>query len=338
MDRTFLITGGAGYIGTNLIYYFIKNNYKIIIVDNFSNSNKNAIIRLEKYFNIKLKIYDGNLCDYDFLNNIFAENSITDVVHLAAKKYIAESFKFEQDYLDNNLISTKNLLDCMKKHDVYNIYFASSISVYGDPKYLPIDLNHPLSPQSPYAKSKVLCEEMIEQWQKTNESYNAIIFRFTNPVGARNEVMLGDDPTSEYSTLLPYLVRCMEQNKNISINGNNHPTKDGTTVRDYIDITDLTWCVYKICTLKLTGLVKIIIGNGKLTYSVLDIIHSLESIYNRKIPYIVNPARPNDTPLIEIDNSFIVNNINYSPKCSIYDIVKSQVNFEKFKNSKKIAD
>lgn len=335
MEKTFLITGGAGYIGSNIAYYLLKNNYNIIIVDNFSNSNNLAIKRLENSFNTKIKTYNGDVCNLEFIDNILKNNSIYGVIHLAAKKYIGESFLKEKEYLDNNINSTKNVLNCMSKYNVKNIYFASSITVFGDPVYTPFNNQHPLSPLSPYANSKVLCEQLIANWQQENSKNNAVIFRFTNPVGARNDVMLGDDPKSNYSNLLPYLVKCMEQNKPISINGNTHPTKDGTTVRDYIHITDLAECVFKICTRDITGLNYIIVGNGKIVYSVLDVIHSLGKVYNTHINYTVNPKRPNDTPMISVNNDYIVNNLNYQPKCSMDDIILSQVQFERFKNTQK---
>lgn len=323
----FLITGGAGYIGTNIIYYLLKNDYDLIIADNFSNSTYDGINRLEKFFNKSIKIYTGDLCNIEFVDKIFAENQITDVIHLAGKKYIGESFKQKDEYLFNNNQSTKILLEIMSKYKVRNIYFASSISVFGNPVYLPIDNNHPLCPLSPYAQTKVDCEELIENWQKSDSLNNAVIFRFTNPVGARTNVLLGDAPTGEYSTLLPYLVKNVLNNQQIAINGNSHPTKDGTTVRDFIHITDLTEIVYKVCTSETKGLKRIIVGNGKITYSVLDVVKTLGQIFDKKIDYKINPKRENDVAVIEIDNSDIINLFNYEPKCLLKDMLQSQIDF-----------
>lgn len=328
MERTFLVTGGAGYIGTNVIYYLLKHNYKIVVADNFSNAKSDGLNRLKKYFNYEFKIYDIDLCNKSKLNQIFIENKISDVLHLAAKKYIPESFIFKDEYLKNNCESTKNLLECMSQNNVHNIYFASSITVYGEPKVLPLKEDSPICPLSPYAQSKVFCEEYVAGWQKENSKNNAIIFRFTNPVGARtHNVFLGDAPNGSYSTLLPYLVKCVNENIQIKINGNDHNTPDGTTVRDYINITDLAWCVCKLITKGTKGLQYIIVGNGEITYSVLDMIKALEKVYNKKIDFVVNPKRENDVPIIEVDNSYIVNNLHYAPKCNSFDMVKSQVEF-----------
>ncbi|MBE7075046.1 MAG: NAD-dependent epimerase/dehydratase family protein [Clostridiales bacterium] len=334
MKKTFLITGGAGYIGTNLIYYLLKNDFNAIVVDNLSNSNLLAINNLEKYFKTKIKFFNCDIRNEQFLTEILQENKINAVIHLAAKKYIAESFIKEQEYLKNNIDGTQSLLNSMNKSNVKEIYFASSISVYGNPVYLPLDINHPLNALSPYAKSKVECEKIITKWQKNTPDSTAILFRFTNPVGARNNVMLGDNPTCEYSTLFPQLVKKIEVGEQISINGNTHPTKDGSCVRDFIDIKDLTEVVFKFCTQKNQGLKTIIVGNGKITYSVLDVIKSLEKIYNKNLDYKINPARPNEVPLIEVDNSFIVKNIDYSPKCNLLDMLQSQVEFTKSLNKK----
>lgn len=335
MKKKFLITGGAGYIGTNLIYYLLKNNYDLIVADNLSNSTYDGIFRLEKFFNKSIKTYIGDFCDIEFVDKIFAENQITDVIHLAGKKYIGESFKQKDEYFFNNNQSTKNLLELMSKYKVRNIYFASSITIFGNPVYLPIDNNHPICPLSPYAQTKVDCESFIENWQKSNSLNNAVIFRFTNPVGARTNILLGDAPTGEYSTLLPYLVKNVLSNHQIAINGNTHPTKDGTTIRDFIHITDLTEVVYKVCTSELKGLKKIIVGNGKITYSVLDFIKTLEQIFDKKIDYVVNPKRENDVPIIEIDNSDIINMFNYEPKCLLNDMLQSQIDFYKATNTNK---
>lgn len=335
MKKIFLITGGAGYIGTNLAYYLLKNDYDLIIADNLSNSTYDGILRLEKFFNKSIKTYMGDLCDVEFVNKIFAENKITDVVHLAGKKYIGESFKKKDEYIFNNNQSTKILLEIMSKYKVRNIYFASSISVFGNPVYLPIDNNHPLCPLSPYAQTKVDCEEFIENWQKDNSLNNAVIFRFTNPVGARTNVLLGDAPTGEYSTLLPYLVKNVLSNLQIAINGNTHPTKDGTTIRDFIHITDLTEVVYKVCTSENKGLKRIIVGNGKITYSVLDVVKTLEQIFDKKLDYVINPKRENDVSIIEIDNSDIIKMFNYEPKCLLKDMLQSQITFHIATNTNK---
>lgn len=331
----FLITGGAGYIGTNIVYYLLKNNYELIIADNLSNSTYDGIFRLEKFFNKSIKTYTGDLCNAEFVNKIFAENQITDVIHLAGKKYISESFKQKDEYFFNNNQSTKILLDIMSKYQVRNIFFASSISVFGNPVYLPIDNNHPLCPLSPYAQTKVDCEELIEIWQKSNMLNNAVIFRFTNPVGARTDVLLGDAPTGEYSTLLPYLVKNVLSNHQIGINGNTHPTKDGSTIRDFIHITDLTEVVFKVCTSEIKGLKRIIVGNGKITYSVLDVVKVLEQILDKKIDYVINPKRENDVAIIEIDNSDIINMFNYEPKCLLKDMLQSQIDFHIATNTSK---
>lgn len=331
MKKTYLITGGAGYIGTNLIYYFLKNGYEVIVADNLSNSTLTSLQRLEQHFGVKIKTYIGNLCDEAFTEQIFNNNNITDVVHLAAKKYIGESFKQKDEYIKNNNISTQILLNAMTKHNVNNIYFASSISVFGNPVYLPIDNRHPLCPLSPYAQTKVDCEQIIKSWQQQKTGRNAIIFRFTNPVGARTDVLLGDAPTGDNSTLFPYLIRRIENGESIGINGNTHPTKDGSTVRDYIHITDLTEVAYRACTCESTGLKYLIVGNGKITYSVIDVIKTLEQIYGKKINYIVNPMRENDVPLIEIDNSAIIDMFDYKPKCLLIDMLKSQLDFERAK-------
>lgn len=322
--ETILVTGGAGYIGANILFYLLKNNIDFVVCDNFSNCTDYSIKQLEKHFNRKIKVYNADICDRDALKQIFEENNITKVLHLAGKKYIGESFKMPEYYYQNNVEATKNILNVMNEFGVSKMYFASSIATYGSPKYLPLDTKMPLEPISPYGQNKKECEEIISAWQNQSPNRLAVLFRFTNPIGSRVNPNLGDLSTSEYQNLVPYLTSTISKNKPISINGNDHPTADGTVERDYIDVKDLSRAICDVMNLERnSGKYTYVVGRGK-TYSVLQILKTLFSIYGKELKYGVNPKRDGDVPTITADITPLINDINFKPHYSLYQTLLAQ--------------
>ena len=308
--ESILVTGGAGYIGANILYYLLKNNIDFVVCDNFSNCTDYSIKQLEKHFNKKIKVYNADICNRGALKQIFEENNITKVLHLAGKKYIGESFKMPEFYYQNNVEATKNILSVMDEFEVSKMYFASSIATYGSPKYLPLDTKMPLDPISPYGQNKKECEEIISAWQ--------------NPIGSRVSPNLGDLSTSEYQNLVPYLTSTISKNKPVSINGNDHPTADGTVERDYIDVKDLSRAICDVINLERnSGKYTYVVGRGK-TYSVLQILKTLFNIYGKELKYGVNPKRDGDVPTITADITPLINDINFKPHYSLSQTLLAQ--------------
>ena len=336
MEKYVLITGGAGFIGTNLCPKLIEKGYNIVIADDFVNSKSCHIKRLQQLYPGKIDVYKFDINDQQRLEKLFQKYTFEGVVHLAAKKYIDESFKYPQEYMQNNVGSTKLLLDTMTKFGVKKLLFASSVSVYGETKYLPVDEAHPLTPLSPYAETKKICEQVIEPWAKDN---TAIVCRFSNPTGADDKLMLGDDSTMNKSSLIPYMCRKISAGEKLMFNGNCYNTKDGTTIRDYIHITDLTQIVADLFE-KTTQSTIVNVARGGEGISILDVLHAFENSLGYKLDYGFGPPRQGDIPAITFatDKLHSVAKVEYSK--TMEDIVSSQLEFENFKqqNQEDVAE
>lgn len=324
-----LLTGGAGYIGSNIAQTLAKRGYKVIIVDNFSNSHREIINNLISQYPNNLKLYEFDLLDKEKLNDLFEKENIYFVIHMAAKKYVGESFEKEQDYYLNNVLLTKNLLEIMTKYHTKSIVFSSSITVYGKPTTDVVDENQICSPLSPYAKHKLDCEKLIKEWQEQNDGF-ATILRLSNPVGANVEYGLGDFPkTDKYKGVLPYIIDEAKQNKKLVFNGGDHPTKDGTTIRDYIHVEDVAKAFLNAIEFQIKGTNIYNIGSGEPGYSVLDILNLVEKHLNKKIDYSFGPKRDGDVSIFISNNKKAKKEISFSITKSLDDMVKSQVEFSK---------
>ena len=327
MEKYVFITGGAGFIGTNLCPKLIEKGYHVVIADDFVNSKSCHIKRLQQLYPDKIDVYKFDITDKTHLEKLFEKYNFEGVIHLAAKKYIDESFKHPEEYMQNNVGSTKLLLDTMTKYGVKKLLFASSVSVYGETKYLPVDEAHPLTPLSPYAESKKQCEHVIAPWAKQN---TAIVCRFSNPTGADEKLMLGDDSTINKSSLIPYMCRKIKANEELMFNGNCYNTKDGTTIRDYIHITDLTQIVADLFE-NTTESTTVNVARGGEGVSILDVLHAFENSLGYKLDYGFGPPRQGDIPAITFSTDKLHSTIKVEYKKDMEDIVSSQLAFEDFK-------
>lgn len=325
MNKVVLVTGGAGYIGSNIICKLARCNCKIVCVDNFSNSFNFAINRLmEKYSNVILE--QGDLLDISFIENLFLKYNVDCVIHMAGKKYVKDSFYETEEYYKNNIIATKNLLDVMSKYKVNKIIFASSISVYGVSGIPPYKEDYEFNPQSPYAEMKVEGEKMIEKWCDQNKM--ATILRLSNPVGANLELMLGDNSKNSNLHLLPYILSNLD--KDLKFNAASIPTKDGTTIRDYIHVEDIANAFVNSYNNLKNGYHVYNIGSGEPGYSVLDMVKQIEKTLNVKIRYVIQNCREGDVPISIGDNTKAKQELSLVITKNLHEIVKSQHEFSKF--------
>jgi len=318
-----LITGGAGYIGTNIIEKIKGRN--IVCLDNFSNSFKQVVERL-KQSNEKIIVEECDLLDVHSVENIFSCYEIKDVIHLAGKKYIQESFLKIDEYYENNVVATQLLLNVMDKFGVKNLIFSSTITVYGNAKEQPIVESCEKNPISPYAEQKSQCEEIIKNW--CTEDKKAVVLRLSNPVGANKEQMLGNNGKSEDRSLLPYLFE--NHNKQIVLNANTHQTKDGTTIRDYIHVEDVANAFVCALYYKSEGFNIFNIGGGKEGVSVLDLVGCVEKVLNKKLNYCFGERKIGDVSVLVCNNSKAKKELNFKIEKSLMDIVESQYEFYKY--------
>ncbi|MCU5439021.1 UDP-glucose 4-epimerase GalE [Bacillus cereus] len=300
-----LITGGAGYIGSHTCVELLNNNYKIIVVDNLSNSSIESLNRVKEITGKQFEFYKENALNREKMNEIFLENNIEAVIHFAGFKAVGESTTIPLTYYYNNIISAIVLCDVMQKHNVKNFIFSSSATVYGTPKTSPITEEFPLSVTNPYGQTKLMIEQIMRDVAKADDEWSIALLRYFNPFGAHQSGRIGEDPNGIPNNLMPYVTQvAVGKLKELNIFGNDYPTKDGTGVRDYIHVVDLAKGHVKALekVLKTKGIEAYNLGTGK-GYSVLEMVKAFEKVSGKKIPYKVIGRRPGDVAICFADVS-----------------------------------
>ncbi|MGQ7872472.1 UDP-glucose 4-epimerase GalE [Bacillus sp. 1A] len=300
-----LITGGAGYIGSHTCIELLNNNYKIIVVDNLSNSSIESLNRVKEITGKQFEFYKESVLNREKMNEIFLGNSIEAVIHFAGFKAVGESTTIPLTYYYNNIISTIVLCDVMQKHHVKKFIFSSSATVYGIPKTSPITEEFPLSVTNPYGQTKLMIEQIMRDVAKADDEWSIALLRYFNPFGAHKSGRIGEDPNGIPNNLMPYVTQvAVGKLKELNIFGNDYPTKDGTGVRDYIHVVDLAKGHVKALekVLETKGIEAYNLGTGK-GYSVLEMIKAFEEVSGKKIPYKVIGRRPGDVAVCFADVS-----------------------------------
>ncbi|EMI9088226.1 MULTISPECIES: UDP-glucose 4-epimerase GalE [Bacillus] len=300
-----LITGGAGYIGSHTCIELLNNNYKIIVVDNLSNSSIESLNRVKEITGKQFEFYKESVLNREKMNEIFLKNNIEAVIHFAGFKAVGESTTIPLTYYYNNIISTIVLCDVMQKHNVKKFIFSSSATVYGIPKTSPITEEFPLSVTNPYGQTKLMIEQIMRDVAKADDEWSVALLRYFNPFGAHKSGRIGEDPNGIPNNLMPYVTQvAVGKLKELNIFGNDYPTKDGTGVRDYIHVVDLAKGHVKALekVLETKGIEAYNLGTGK-GYSVLEMVKAFEKVSGEKIPYKVIGRRPGDVAICFADVS-----------------------------------
>lgn len=317
-----LVTGGAGYIGSHTCVELIEQGYNVVVVDNLSNSSEVALTRVRAITGCaanQLKFYQASILDKSALERIFTENTIDAIIHFAGFKAVGESVAKPLEYYWNNIAGTLVLCDVARAHNVKNIIFSSSATVYGEPEFVPITEACPKhEATNPYGQTKSMLERILTDLYHGDNEYNIVLLRYFNPIGAHESGLIGEDPKGIPNNLVPYVAQvAVGKLKRVGVFGNNYPTPDGTGVRDYIHVVDLArghvaalaWMAGAVGTGKPTGLGSIAgtptengnrrgvgifnLGTGKGS-SVLDIIHAYEKACGKPISYEIMPRREGD--------------------------------------------
>ena len=292
-----LVTGGTGYIGSHTVVNLMTKGMDVVVVDNYSNSKPEVLNRIKQITGKKPRFYELSVQDEDKLREVFKKEKITDVIHFAGLKSVAESVAKPALYVANNVGSSRVLLKVMKEFNVFNLVFSSSATVYGVPKHVPLSENDPVGGcTNPYGQTKLDIEYMLIDFAKQNPKANIAILRYFNPIGAHPSGLIGEDPNGIPNNLMPYITQvAIGKRDHLNVYGNDYKTVDGTGVRDYIHVIDLAYG--HLCALKKLkenpGLVIYNLGTGKGT-SVLELVHAFERVNNVKVPYVVCPRRPGD--------------------------------------------
>ena len=322
-----LVTGGLGYIGSHTVIELIEEGFEPIVIDNLSNSKLEVKDKIEKITGKKLKVYIEDVCNEESLDKIMTENNITDVIHFAGYKAVGESVAKPIMYYENNLLSTISLLKQMKKHNVKNIIFSSSATVYGQPEKLPITEDSKVGgTTNPYGTTKLMIEKILSDVYKSDNEMNITILRYFNPVGGHVSGLLGESPNGIPNNLMPYIVRvAVGKLECLSVFGNDYDTKDGTGVRDYIHVVDLA--KGHIAAIKhMNGLRYYNLGTGT-GYSVLELVNAFEKVNNLKVNYKIVERRPGDIASCYADPSKAVKELNWKAEKTLEDMMKDSYRF-----------
>ena len=305
-----LITGGAGYIGSHTLVELSNANYELIVYDNLSNASQESLKRVEKIIGKSITFINGDIRDSEKLKEVFSNHIIDSVVHFAGLKAVGVSVQEPLEYYDNNVVGTLRLLEVMKEFGCKKIVFSSSATVYGDPATTPILENFPVGgTTNPYGTSKYMIERILEDLYVSDNSFKMAILRYFNPVGAHESGTIGEDPNGIPNNLMPFISQtAVGKREYLSVFGNDYDTHDGTGVRDYIHVVDLSIAHVKAIEYINSNQFNIKnstfnIGTG-VGYSVLDVVEAFKSASKVDIPYKIVPRRAGDIAKCYANPSF----------------------------------
>ncbi len=314
-----LVTGGAGYIGSHTCIELISAGHDVVILDNLMNSKAEAVNRVCELSNKQIPFYKTDLLNKTDVEKVFQTEKFDAVIHFAGLKAVGESVSIPLKYYHNNITGTLYLCEIMAKHNVKQLVFSSSATVYGDPHKVPIMENFPLSATNPYGRTKLMIEEILRDLFTADKTWRISLLRYFNPVGAHRSGRIGEDPNGIPNNLVPYISQvAIGKRKELSVYGNDYPTPDGTGVRDYIHVVDLAIGHVK-------ALAKLAEGPGVYTYnlgtgngySVLDMVKAFEKASGRQIPYKITGRRAGDIATCYADPAKAQKELGWTAKLGI---------------------
>ena len=317
-----LVTGGAGYIGSHTCIELLTAGHDIVVVDNLGNSYEEALNRVRELTGRKFPFYKVDIRDKVALDAVFQCHKIDAVIHFAALKAVGESVAQPLTYYQNNLLSTLVLCDVMAEHDVKDLVFSSSATVYGDPASVPIVEDFPLSATNPYGQTKLMIEQILTDLHVADPEWNITLLRYFNPIGAHPSGRIGELPNGIPNNLVPYIAMvALGKLEKLSVFGNDYPTPDGTGIRDYIHVVDLARGHVKALA-KLAedpGVEAYNLGTGQ-GYSVIDVIEAFEEASGRPVPFEIVDRRPGDVAACYADPTKANEELGWKAEKNIVDM------------------
>ncbi|XP_014209809.1 UDP-glucose 4-epimerase-like [Copidosoma floridanum] len=325
--KTIFVTGGAGYIGSHCIIELLESGYDVVAIDNFANSvtegkgESAALKRVEEITGKTVEFYNCDLLDKDKLEIIFNKRKVDCVIHFAAIKAVGESMQVPLHYYKNNIIGAINLLEVMKAGGCFQLVFSSSCTVYGEPDELPITESHPTGNiTNVYGRTKYFIEEMLKDISRAEKNWNIISLRYFNPVGAHPSGDIGEDPTKQFTNLMPFIAQvALGLKTELTIYGGDYPTKDGTGIRDYIHVMDLASghvAALKALHKEHSRLKIYNLGTG-CGVSVLELVKTFERVTGTRVPYVIKDRREGDIVSMFANTSLAERELDWKAKYSV---------------------
>lgn len=334
-NKTVLVAGGAGYIGTHTTVELINAGYEVVVVDNLSNSERSAIDGVEKILGHTVPFEKVDCCDKVAMTAIFDKYQFNSIIHFAAFKAVGESMNEPLKYYKNNLESLMVVLELMKERGVENIVFSSSATVYGQPETLPATESTPRQKAgSPYGYTKQVSEDIIEDCTRAIPSLKAIALRYFNPIGAHPSALIGELPKGVPNNLVPFITQTAAGIREaLGVFGDDYNTPDGSALRDYIDVVDLAKAhvvaVGRMVEAKNKAQYEVFnIGTG-IPVSVLELITNFEKVNSLKLNYKIMARRPGDIEKVWADTTLANNELGWKAERTLDQTLSAAWAWEK---------
>lgn len=332
-----LLTGGLGYIGSNVALKLLEYDHSVVIFDNLSNSDISILKKINEITKLDIPFYEGDIRNRSDIESVFNIEKVDAVIHLAGLKSVEESSRNPLVYFDNNVSGTINLLDVMNNFGIKNLIFSSSASVYGTPDKLPLNEASITNPISVYGKTKLATENIMNELYGSDDEWKIIFLRYFNPVGAHKSGIIGEVPKGIPNNLVPYITDVIVgKSEYLKVFGNDYPTHDGTGIRDYIHIEDLAsghLSAVNFLKKEFSSPEIFNLGTGK-GYSVLDVVRSCEKASGKKIKYKFVKKRVGDSSECYAKVSKAKNVLKWEAKHGLDEMCLSAVKFA-FQNKQK---
>ena len=325
-----LVTGGCGYIGSHTIIDLVENGFDVISIDNNVRSNPEILDVVAQITGKTIPNYAVDLCNLEAIKTVFeSHQDIVGIIHFAAYKSVPESVQEPLKYYQNNLNSLLNVLTCIHQYQIPNFIFSSSCSIYGNTSVLPVTEDTPMSrAESPYASTKQMAERIIEDFSVANPNINSILLRYFNPAGAHPSGLMGEIPQAGAYNVVPILMEALTGARDqFTVTGNDHDTRDGSCIRDYIHVMDVGNAHTKSLQYLLNNKNNVNceafnVGIGK-GISVLELITAFDKATGQKLDYKIGPRRAGDVSAIYSDYSKANKLLGWTPKYNVDDILST---------------
>lgn len=329
-----LVTGGAGYVGSHTTLQLLLGGYMVVVIDNLDNSSEEAVKRVAQLagkYGDNLTFYKIDLLDKEAMEKLFSSTKFDAVIHFAGLKAVGESVAKPLRYYGNNIVGTLNLLEMMASQGCKKLVFSSSATVYGQPKEVPCTEDFPICAMNPYGRTKLFIEEICRDVQQADPEWKIILLRYFNPVGAHPSGFIGEDPRGIPNNLMPFVQQvAVERRPELTVFGNDYPTNDGTGVRDYIHVMDLSdghiAALNKIFKTEDLGCEVYNLGTGRGT-SVLEMVAAFEKASGKKIPLKIANRRPGDAETVYASTEKAERELNWKAQYGIEEMCRDQWNW-----------